>query len=438
MSEPDLPGDATLRTTAEALDAADSLAHYRDQFYIDDDDVCYLDGNSLGRLPFGTVSAVGEFMNDEWGAEVVDGWSHWVDEAGTVGDVLAATALGTGPGQTLVCDTTSVNLYQLVGAAIRANPGRKTIIIDSANFPTDRYIVQGLAEANGMTIVTLDNDGTGGPGAVSVDTRDERLTAEALEPFLTDDVAVITIQAVQYRSGARSEIKAINDLARSRGIFVVWDCAHAIGSIELDFDANGVDLAVGCTYKYGNSGPGAPAWLFVRTALQSILRPPIQGWFAQEDQFGMGPFFEPTDTIRRFQIASPSIMGLRSVNIAFEMIGEAGISAIARKAELGTELMIRLVDEWLVPLGFRLGTPREALKRGGHITIHHPDAKQIALAMRKVSKVVPDFRMPDGIRMAMAPLPTSFVEVWDGLARTRDLVASGDYRNVTDEGNRVT
>jgi len=438
MTEPVLPGDATLRSTAEALDAADSLAHYRDQFYIDDEDVCYLDGNSLGRLPFGTVSAVGEFMNDEWGAEAVDGWSHWVDEAGSVGDVLAATALGTGPGQTLVCDTTSVNLYQLVGAAIRANSGRKTIIIDAANFPTDRYIVQGLAEANGMTIVTLDNDGTGGPGAVPIDAPDERLTAEALEPFLTEDVAVITLQAVQYRSGARSEIKAINDLARSRGIYVVWDCAHAIGSIELDFDANGVDLAVGCTYKYGNSGPGAPAWLFVRKELQSVLQPPIQGWFAQEDQFAMGPVFEPTDTIRRFQIASPSIMGLRSVNIAFEMIGEAGISAIARKAELGTELMIRLVDEWLVPLGFRLGTPREALKRGGHITIHHPDAKQIALAMRKVSKVVPDFRMPDGIRMAMAPLPTSFVEVWDGLARTRDLVASGDYRSVTDEGNRVT
>lgn len=438
MSEPVLPGDATLRSTAEALDATDSLAHFRDQFYIDDDDVCYLDGNSLGRLPFGTVSAVGEFMNDEWGAEVVDGWSHWVDEAGSVGDVLAAAALGTGPGQTLVCDTTSVNLYQLVGAAIRANSGRKRIIVDAANFPTDRYIVQGLAEANGMELVTLDNDGSGGPGAASIDTRDERLTAEALEPFLTDDVAVITLQAVQYRSGARSDIKSINDLARSRGIYVVWDCAHAIGSVELDFDTNGVDLAVGCTYKYGNSGPGAPAWLFVRKELQAVLQPPIQGWFAQDDQFAMGPFFEPTDSIRRFQIASPSIMGLRSVNIAFEMIGEAGISAIARKAELGTELMIRLVDEWLVPLGFRLGTPREALKRGGHITVHHPDAKQIANAMRKICKVIPDFRMPDGIRMAMAPLPTSFVEVWDGLARTRDLVAGGDYQNVPNEGNRVT
>jgi kynureninase len=218
----------------------------------------------------------------------------------------------------------------------------------------------------------------------------------------------------------------------------VWDCAHAIGSIELDFDANGVDLAVGCTYKYGNSGPGAPAWLFVRKALQPVLNPPIQGWFAQKDQFAMGPAFEPTTTIRRFQIASPSIMGLRSVKLAFELIDEAGISAIARKAELGTEYMIQLVDEWLVPLGFRLGSPREALKRGGHITIHHPDAKQIALAMRKVSNVIPDFRMPDGIRIALSPLPTSFVEMWDGLARTRDLVASGEYKGVTDEGNRVT
>jgi kynureninase len=438
MSEPTLPGDATLRSTALALDAADPLAYFRDRFYIDDEEESYLDGNSLGRLPLETVSAVGEFMNDEWGSEAVGGWSHWIDEAGTVGDILAHAALGTGPGQTLVCDTTSVNLYQLVGAAIRANSDRKTIVVDAANFPTDRYIVQGLAEANGMTIVTLDNDGTGGPGAVPVDTRDERLTAEALEPFLTEDVAVITLQAVQYRSGARSEIKAINDLARSRGIFVVWDCAHAIGSIELDFDANGVDLAVGCSYKYGNSGPGAPAWLFVRNSLQPALNPPIQGWFAQKDQFAMGPVFEPADTIRRFQIASPSIMGLRSVKLAFELIDEAGISAIARKAELGTEYMIQLVDEWLVPLGFRLGTPREALKRGGHITIHHPDAKQIALAMRKVSKVVPDFRMPDGIRIALSPLPTSFVEMWDGLARTRDLVASGDYRGVTDEGNRVT
>ncbi|MEN9739898.1 MAG: hypothetical protein RLZ72_164 [Actinomycetota bacterium] len=438
MTHSVLPGEATIRATAEKLDAADPLAHFRDRFIITEPDVCYLDGNSLGRLPKETVAAVDSFMGDEWGHEVVDGWAHWVDEASRVGDVLAAATLGTGAGQTLVCDTTSVNLYQLLGAAINANPGRNTIVVDASNFPTDRYIVQGIAAQRGMKIVTLDNDGSGGPGAVSVANDNERISVEAIEPFLTEDVAVLTLQAIHYRSGSRPDIKGITDLARSRGIYVVWDCAHAVGSIDLDFDGNGVDLAVGCTYKYGNSGPGAPAWLFVRKELQSVLRPPIQGWFAQENQFAMGPVFEPTDSIRRFQIASPSIMGLRSVRTAFAMIAEAGIDAIERKAATGTELMIRLFDEWLEPLGFRLGTPRAADQRGGHITIHHDDARQIALATRKVSKVVPDFRMPDGIRIAISPLPTSYVEVWDGFERLRDLVSSGAYKDVQDEGNRVT
>lgn len=433
-----LPGEATLRATAEKLDASDSLAHFKERFVVTDPDVCYLDGNSLGRLPKSTVTAIDEFLVDEWGPEVVDGWAHWVDEAGRVGDILAAASLGTGPGQTLVCDTTSVNLYQLLGAALTANSDRKTIVVDASNFPTDRYIVQGLAAERGLTVVTLNNDGTGGPGAVEVGSHNERMTPEDLDPYLTEDVAVLTLQAIHYRSGSRPDIKGITDLARSRGIYVVWDCAHAVGSIDLDFDANGVDLAVGCTYKYGNSGPGAPAWLFVRKELQSVLRPPIQGWFAQEDQFAMGPVFEPTDTIRRFQIASPSIMGLRAVKNAFEMIAEAGIAAIEQKAAVGTELMIRLFDEWLEPLGFRLGTPRAADQRGGHITIHHEDARQIALAMRRISKVVPDFRMPDGIRIAIAPLPTSYAEVWDGFERLRDLVSSGAYKNVQDEGNRVT
>lgn len=433
-----LPGDATERSTAELLDSRDPLRHFREQFVIADDDVCYLDGNSLGRLPIATREAINSFLDHEWATEVVDGWAHWIDEAQVVGDIVAAAALGAGPGQTLVCDTTSVNLYQLLGAVIKARPGRSTILVDAANFPTDRYVVHGLAEAHGLSIVTLNNDGSGGPGARNIDTADELITVEALEPFLTEDVAVLTLQAIHYRSGARPDVKAITSLARSRGILVVWDCAHAVGSIDLDFDGNGVDLAVGCTYKYGNSGPGAPAWLFVRRELQTELRPPIQGWFAQVDQFAMGPEFEPTDTIRRFQIASPNIIGLRSVSTAFAMIAEAGIALIETKAAVGTELMIALFDAWLEPLGFRLGTPRSANERGGHITIHHSEARQIALAMRTSINVVPDFRMPDGIRLAMSPLPTSFTEVWDGFARMRDLVASGTYRDMSSEGNRVT
>ncbi len=438
MTAPLLPGIATDRSTAELLDQADTLAHFKGRFVIADPDMCYLDGNSLGRTPQDTITAINSFLTDEWSSQLVDGWSHWIDEAQVTGDALAAASLGTGPGQTLVCDTTSTNLFQLLGAVIAANPTRKTIVVDASNFPTDRYIVQGLARQHGLTVVTLDNDGTGGPGAVTVEHDTERISVDAIEPYLTEDVAVLTLQAIHYRSGSRPDIKAITELARSRGILVVWDCAHAVGSINLDFDANGVDLAVGCTYKYGNSGPGSPAWLFVRKELQNSLQVPIQGWFAQGNQFAMGPDFEPADTIRRFQIASPSIIGLRSVKVAFDMIAEAGIDAIEAKAALGTELMIQLFDAWLAPLGFRLGTPRDATWRGGHITLHHADAHKIAAAMRTISNVVPDFRMPDGIRLAMSPLPTSYCEVWDGFARLRDLVQSGAYLTITDNGSRVT
>jgi kynureninase len=433
-----LPGSATERRTAQALDAADPLAAFRDQFVIDDRQICYLDGNSLGRLPKATVGSIQNFLTQEWGPELVDGWSHWIDEAQVAGDLLARATLGTGPGQTLVCDTTSVNFYQLCSAAIAARPGRKTVIIDAANFPTDRYILAGIAERLGLNLITLDNDGSGGPGAVPIPADHERITPESLAPLLSDDVALVTLQAIHYRSGARPDIKGITDLVRSHGGLVVWDCSHAGGAIQLNFDANDVDLAVGCTYKYGNSGPGAPAWLFVRHELQSQMKVPVQGWFAQENQFAMGPFFEPTDGIRRFQIASPSIIGIRAVQAAYAMIEQAGMVTIEHKAALGTELMIQLVDEWLVDLGFTLGTPRDWRERGGHIYLIHPDAKRIASAMRSVIKVIPDYREPGGIRLAMSPLPTSFVEVWDGFDRLRQMVESDSYESIEASASRVT
>jgi kynureninase len=428
----------TERAFAEALDAADPLAHYRDQFVITDPDLCYLDGNSLGRLPKATVERVANFVTNEWGRELVDGWAHWIDEATTAGDLLGRAVLGAAAGQTLVCDTTSVNFYQLCSAAIQARPDRKTVIIDAANFPTDRYILAGIAEAHGLNLVTLDNDGSGGPGSVAIDCENELITAEALAPHLNDDVALVTLQAIHYRSGSRPDIRAITDLCRANGTLVVWDASHAAGAIELDFDDNGVDLAVGCTYKYGNAGPGSPAWLYVAKRMQAELRVPIQGWFAQDKQFEMGPFFEPSNQMRRFQIASPSIIGIRGVQASFEMIEQASIRAISHKAAVGTDMMVALFDAWLAPLGFTLLTPRESSKRGGHITVGHPDAKAIAAGMRKLANVIPDYRTPNSIRLAIAPLPTSFVEVFDGMARMRDLVASGDYLNIEDNGSRVT
>jgi len=420
------------------LDGEDKLASFRNLFHFSDTDVCYLDGNSLGRLPKRTIEEVNSFLTDEWGHELVDGWSHWIDQAQTAGDLVGEAALGAAPGQVLVCDTVSVNFYQLCAAAIKARPGRKKVIIDSSNFPTDRYVLAGIAEQSGLELITLDTDGSGGPGAISIDSTYELITPELLKPHLDEDVALLTLQAINYRSGCRQDIKAITELARSFGILVVWDCSHAVGSIQLDLDENGVDLAVGCTYKYGNSGPGSPAWLYVRKELQPQLRVPIQGWFAQEKQFEMGAFFEPSDEIRRFQIASPSIIGIRGVEVAFEMIREAGIANIEAKAALGTQLMIALSEQWLAELGFTLATPEEPSKRGGHIILKHKDAKQIALALRKLKKVVPDYREPEAIRLAISPLPTSFEEVFEGFQRLRDLVASGDYKQVSMEGNRVT
>ena len=433
-----LPGQASQRSTAEALDREDPLAPFRAEFFHADPEQCYLDGNSLGRLPLATIDAVNSFLTSEWGTELVGGWSHWIDEAQVAGDLLARATLGAGPGQTLVCDTTSMNFYQLALAAIAARPGRKTIIIDSANFPTDRYILEGIAAQHGLNLITLDTDGSGGPGAVSVAADDERVTAELLAPFLSDDVALVTLQAINYRSGARPELREISRAVKAAGAFMLWDCSHAGGAIDLDFDGNDIDLAVGCTYKYGNSGPGSPAWLFVRKSLQAELHVPIQGWFAQRDQFVMGPWFEKSEDIRGFQVASPSIIGIRAVQSSYRMIERAGIRAIEAKAALGTKLMIALVDEWLAPLGFALGTPREANHRGGHIIITHPDAAQIALALRKIKNVVPDYREPSAIRLAISPLATSYVEVWDGFDRLRELVSSGEYRDVQPDEGRVT
>jgi kynureninase len=431
-------GPATERSTAIAMDGQDGLSAFRDEFFFADENLCYLDGNSLGRLPKKSIEKVNHFLTEEWGTELVDGWAHWIDEAQPAGDLLGRATLGAKAGQVLVCDTTSVNFYQLCVAAIKARPGRNTVIIDSSNFPTDRFVLQGIAEQLNLNLITLNNDGSGGPGAVEIDSENEMITAETLKPFLSSDVALVTLQAIHYRSGSRPKIKEITDLVRSFGGLVVWDASHAAGAIELDFDANGVDLAVGCTYKYGNSGPGAPAWLYVRKEIQPELRVPIQGWFAQDDQFGMGPNFEPTNDIRRFQIASPSIIGIRQVQVSYEMIERAGIKAISNKAAIGTELMIALFDAWLAPLGFTLLTPREASSRGGHITVGHPEAKRIAAALRKYAAVVPDYRTPNSIRLAISPLPTSFVEVWDGFERIRDSVVREDFLKIKDDGNRVT
>jgi kynureninase len=320
-----------------------------------------------------------------------------------------------------------VNFYQACSAAMRARPDRRVVISDTANFPTDRYVLQGTCDREGRELVLIDDED--GEGYV---------TPAALSAALDDDAALVTLSVVQYRSGALHDVAELTRLAHEAGALVVWDASHAVGVVPLEFDAHDVDLAVGCTYKYGNSGPGSPAWLYVNRRLQDELRVPIQGWFAQVDQFAMGPDFERAEGIRGFQVASPPLLGLRCVRSGFEMIERAGIDAIARKGAVGTELMIALADAWLAKLGFALVTPRDPVRRGGHVTLRHPEARAISLALREHAAVVADFRRPDCLRLAISPLATSYVEVWDGFARLRELVATGAHRATAAGSSRVT
>lgn len=416
------------RQDALDLDVKDPLAKYRDRFVFTDPDVCYLDGNSLGRLPKATVETINKFLIEGWGTKIVDGWGEWIDKAETTGDLIGRSALGAASGQTLAMDTTSVNFYRLVRSAISARPGRKTIITDEANFPTDRYIMQGIAEELGLNLVVIPNDlqehSTG--EAFS----DELVTSEILKPYLNDDVALVTLSVVAYRSGALHNIKELTDLVRTSGALMVWDASHAVGAVDMKFDRDSVDLAVGCTYKYGNSGPGSPAWLYVSKRIQSELQMPIQGWFAQRNQFLMGSKFDQIEGMRGFQIASPSIIGLLCIDEGFGMIEDATIAQINAKASKGTDMMIELFDQWLVPLGYELVTPRDSERRGGHISMYHPDAAQIARGLRDDMKVIPDYRAPNSIRLAISPLPTSYVEVFDGFERIRDYTKSGKYKDL--------
>ena len=417
--------------SARSLDSNDPLAEFRDRFVISDPDQCYLDGNSLGRLPKATAEAVQRMTVEEWGGELVTGWVHWIDMAQTVGDHLGSTVLGAHSGQVLATDTTSVNLYRLAIAAIKDRAGRSTIVVDEANFPTDRYILQGIAADLGMQLVTIPNE--------AADVAEfERITPEVLSKYLNDDVALVCLQVINYRSGARQDVPALTALAKAHGAHLLWDASHAVGALDLQFDQWDVDLAIGCTYKYCNSGPGSPAWMYVRSDIQSRMHTPIDGWFGQRDQFTMGPEFERASGMRGFQIASPSIVGLTAVATSMSIIEQAGMATIEAKCSQGTTFMVDLFQQWLEPLGFGLETPRQAHHRGGHLSLTHPDADRISIAMRQFANVIPDYRKPNTIRVAVAPLYTSYEEMFIGFERTRDLVASGRHNEVTAVQGGVT
>ena len=414
------------RAAAEALDAADPLAAFRARFAgAGEDGLLYLDGNSLGRMPVETPAALARVVEEEWARGLVRSWSSWVGAATRIGDLLAEGVLGARPGEVLVADSTTVDLYKLLVAAADARPGRDVLVCSADDFPTDRYVVAGVAQARGMTVREVPAD------------VDEGLDPAVLAAALDERVAVVVLSAVAYRSGALADVAAVTRLARKAGALVVWDLSHAAGAVPVDLAADGVDLAVGCTYKYLNGGPGAPAFLYVRRELQEQLRQPIWGWFGQRDQFAMGPAYDPVPGVERFAVGTPPVLALAAVEVGARLVAEAGVDRLAAKGRALGQLVVALADAWLAPHGVALASPRDPARRGAHVTLASPSAWQLTQALVDRG-VVPDFRTPDRVRLGPAPLYTRFVDVWDTMACLRDVLASGAHEGYPAVRSRVT
>ncbi len=409
---------------AVELDAADPLAAYRERFVVADPELVYFDGNSLGRLPHATRQRLHAAV-DEWGTDLIRGWDRWIGLAREAGDVLAGGVLQAGPGEVVLADSTSVNLYKLAVAACEVRPGRAVIVTDDDNFPTDRYILAGIAAARGMTVRTVRTH------------LDEGVRTGDVVAALDDDVALVSLSHVAYRSGGLADLAAVTAAAHRVGALTLWDLSHSAGSAAVPLGPAGVDLAVGCTYKHLHGGPGAPAFLYVRADLQDRLRQPIWGWFGQRDQFAMAGAYDPADGIDRFLVGTPPVLGGYAALEGARLTAEAGIPAIEAKSRALGSYALQLHDAWLAELGVRLASPREPERRGAHLTLYHPDAWQLSQALRAAG-VIPDFRTPDRLRIGFAPLSMRFTEVHTGLARLRDILRAGSHREFPAGRPRVT
>jgi kynureninase len=398
------------------LDAADPLAMFRERFAGHQRDLIYLDGNSLGRLPLATAERVAEVIRDEWGTGLIGSWDHWIGLPAQAGDLLGQHLLGAAPGQVAVCDSTTVNLYKLGCAALEARPGRRVIVTDDDNFPTDRYVFQGIAAQCGYELRMIHTDMDSG--------LDEQTVAAAVD----GDTALVSLSHVAYRSAALADMAKITGLVHASGAVMLWDLCHSAGSVPVQLDACGADLAVGCTYKYLNAGPGAPAFLYVRRDLQDQLRQPIWGWMGQRNMFEMGPGYDPLPGIERFTAGTPQVAGIVAVQEGARLLAEAGIGQLRDKGVQLTEYLITLADAWLLPLGCSLASPRDPARRGSHVTLHHPEARRIVQALA-ARGVITDYRSPDRVRFGLAPITTRFTDVWDAITQTRQIVEAKAYED---------
>ncbi|MBW9094904.1 aminotransferase class V-fold PLP-dependent enzyme [Microbacterium jejuense] len=397
----------TLADEASALDSADPLREYRDRFVGAESSLVYFDGNSLGRPLRASVDRLARFAQDEWGGRLIRGWDEsWMQLPFDIGDALGRTALGAAPGQTVIGDSTTVLLYKLVraafDAAVAADPARVEIVVDRDNFPTDRYLVEGIAAERGGTVRWIDV------------TLDAGVDAASLRRAVGASTAVVVLSHVAYRSGFLADAATLTRIAHDAGALIVWDLCHSAGSVPVQADAWDFDLAVGCTYKYLNGGPGSPAFAYVATRLQDRLVQPVQGWMGTADVFAMEPAYQPAPGTRRFLSGTPPIVGMLAMQDTIALLDEVGIRAVRDKSVALTSFAVRVADALLAPLGVVVASPRDPSARGGHVTLSHP-AMRAVTARLWTQDVIPDYRDPGGLRIGLSPLSTSFAETLAGL-----------------------
>lgn len=415
-------------TKTHPLDEADELRPFRNRFVIDDPEQIYLDGNSLGRLGQSSVARAGQLVDQEWGARLIRGWNEgWFDAPERIGAKIARL-LGAQPHELIVADSTSVNLFKLAVAALRDRPGRTRILTDDLNFPSDLYILQGVIELLGdrhtLEIIPA-ADGVHGP-------------VEALLNRLDDDVALITLSHTVFKSGYLYDMAAISAAARAVGAYTLWDLSHSAGSVPVALGAAGADLAIGCTYKYLNGGPGAPAFLYVREELQERLRNPITGWMGQRNLFAFDLSYTPAPGIRRFVTGTPPVISTALIEPGVDLLLEAGMDRLRAKSIAQTAYLVELWEAQLAPRGFSLNSPRDPKLRGSHISLGHPSALGIDLALINDLNVLPDFRAPDNIRLGIAPLYTSFAEIEAAVGRMCRVIDEGLHLRYVDQAPTVT
>lgn len=402
---------AQLQQRAADLDREDPLAHYREHFIGSDTPLSYLDGNSLGRPLKRTADDVAAFIRDDWGGRLIRSWDeHWLAMPQAIGDQLGRAVLGAAPGQTVIADSTTVVLYKLIRAALAAvaDPDRNELVLDTENFPTDRYLVEGIALEEGLTLRWIQADPAAG---VTVDQ-----VREATGPR----TAVVLLSQIAYRSGHLADLPAITAAVHDAGGLVVWDLCHSAGSVEIGLDGADVDFAAGCTYKYLNGGPGSPAFAYVNQRHLASLNQPIWGWMGRKDAFEMAAGYEPAAGIRGFLSGTPAIFGMIAMQGTLDLIEEASMAAIRKKSVQLTAFAVEVFDTLLAPLGAELATPRNPARRGSHITVDHPDFTKATVEALWDGDVIPDFRAPHGIRVGLSPLSTSFGEVLQGMEAMRD------------------